>query len=67
MQLDATFPDSQFKIDGYQFPLFRKDRDSKCAGKIVFVREGIVSRRLSHCDSPSIKSVCIELTFSKRK
>ena len=32
-KLDTSFPDSQFKIDGYQFPLFRKDRDSKDGGK----------------------------------
>ena len=24
-KLDTSFSDSQFKIDGYQFPLFRKD------------------------------------------
>ena len=66
-KLDTSFPDSQFKIDGYQFPLFRKDRDSKGGGKIVHVLEGIVAKRLSHCESPSIESFCIELTISKRK
>ena len=35
IKLDTSFPDSQFKIDGYQFPLFRKDRDSKGFGIIV--------------------------------
>ena len=24
-KVDTSFPDSQFKIDGYQLPLFRKD------------------------------------------
>ena len=28
-KLDTSFSDSQFKIDGYQFPLFRKDWSSK--------------------------------------
>ena len=28
-KLDTSFSDSQFKIDGYQFPLFRKDWGSK--------------------------------------
>ena len=65
--LDTSFPDSQFKIDGYQFPLLRKYRDSKGCGKIVYVREGIVATRLSHCESLSIESVCLELTISKRK
>ena len=38
-KLDTSFPDSQFKIEGYQFPLFRKDGDSKGYGKIVSVLE----------------------------
>ena len=28
-KLDTSFSDSQFKIDGYPFPLFRKDWGSK--------------------------------------
>ena len=66
-KLDTSFPDSQFKIDGCQFPLFRKYQDSKGGGKIIYVREGIVAKRLSHCESPSIESICKELTISKRK
>ena len=31
------------------------------------MREGIVAKRLSHCESPSIESICLELTISKRK
>ena len=57
----------QFKIDGYQFPLFRKDRDSKDGGKVVFVLKDIAAKRLSHCESTDIESFCIELTISKRK
>ena len=60
-------PDSHFKIDGYQFPLFGKNQDSKGGGKIVSVREGIVAKRLHHYESQSIKSNCIELINSKRK
>ena len=60
-------PDSHFKIDGYQFPLFGKNQDSKGGGKIVSVREGIVAKRLYHYESQSIKSNCIELINSKRK
>ena len=66
-ELGTSFPNSQLKIDGYQFPLFRKDWDSKVGGKIVFVREGIAAKRLSYCESPSIEAICIELTISKRK
>ena len=66
-KLDISVPDGQFEIDGYQFPLFPKDRDSKSGGKIVLVLENILAKRLPHCESPSIESICIELTIFKRK
>ena len=66
-KLDTSFPNSQFRIDGYYFPLFRKDQDAEGGAKIVFVREGIVTKRLSHCESLIVESICIEVTISKRK
>ena len=33
-KLDSSFPDHQFKIEGYQFPPFRRDRNSKGGGKL---------------------------------
>ena len=33
-KLDSSFPDHQFKIEGYQFPPFRGDRNSKGGGKL---------------------------------
>ena len=65
--MDPSFPDTQFKIEGYQFPPFRKDRNSDGGGKIVYVREGLVTKRLTHFESPAIESICIELTISKCK
>ena len=32
-KLDTSFPNDQFKIEGYQFPPFRRDRNSKRRGK----------------------------------
>ena len=45
-KLDHTFPDSQFKIEGYQYPPFRRDRNCHGGGKIVFVKEGLIVKRL---------------------
>ena len=59
-KLDTSFPDSQFNIDGYQFPLFRKEGDSKACGKTVSILEDIVGKRLSNCESPSNESICKE-------
>ena len=39
-----SFPDAQFHIDGYQFPPFRRDRNKKSGGEIVFAREGIIAK-----------------------
>ena len=69
-KLDKSFPDSQFKINGYQFPLRRKDQDSKCVGKLEFVRKNIFAKRLSHCESPSIKEngvFCLHIAPVKQK
>ena len=65
--MDLSFPDTQFKIEGYQFPLFRKDRNSYGGGKIVYVREGLVTKQLPLFESPAIESICIELTIPKSK
>ena len=50
----TRFPDSQFKIDEYRFPLFKKVQDSKGVGKIVFVWKGIIAKKSSHSESLSI-------------
>ena len=42
----SEFLDAQFKIDGYHFPPFRKDRDENGGGLMIFVRNDIITRRL---------------------
>ena len=32
-KLDSSFPNSQFRIDGYIFPSYRRDRDNHGVGK----------------------------------
>ena len=43
-KLESSYPDSQFHIDGYQFPPFRRDRNKYGGGKIVYVREGSLQK-----------------------
>ena len=66
-KLDESFPDSQFLIENYQFPPFRRDRNSKGGGKIVYVREGLISKRLKQFESEFIETICIEIKISKKK
>ena len=41
---DCYFPDSLFKIDGYQYSLFKRNRYNRRGGKMVCVREALSSR-----------------------
>ena len=66
-KLDDSFPDSQFLIENYQFPPFRRDRNSKGGGKIVYIREGLISKRIKNFESKIIETICIEITISKKK
>ena len=50
-KLDDSFPDSQFKINGHQFPFLRKDRDNKGEGKIVFLKQGLIINRLKQLET----------------
>ena len=45
-KLDAFYANAQFHNEGYQFPLFRKDRSKHGGGKMVCVRNGIIAKRL---------------------
>ena len=60
-------PDAHFKIDGYQFLLFKKDRNAKGGCKIVFIRHGLIATRLEIFEIKTAEKICIELIFSQRK
>ena len=40
------FPDAQFHIEGSLFPPLRKDHNQNGGGKIVYIKEGIITKRL---------------------
>ena len=44
-KLDASYPNAQFHIEGYQFPPFRRDRNKHGGGKMVFARNGIIAKK----------------------
>ena len=66
-KLNSEFPDAQFKIDGYHFPPFRKDRDANGGGLMIFVRNDIITRRLQDFEPKDLECICIEPTLSKQK
>ena len=63
---DSSFPDSQFHIDGYQFPPFRRDSNKYGGGKIVYVREGFIAKRLVNLEGNTSETICIEVMISKK-
>ena len=40
-KLDDSFPDIQFKINGYQSAFLRRDRDNR-GGKIIFIKPSLI-------------------------
>ena len=63
-KIDRSNPDSQFHIDGYQFPPFCKDRNKHGGGKIVYVRNGIIAKRIKQFEEGCGETICLEFTFS---
>ena len=56
-KLDSSFPNSQFRIDGYIFPPYRRDRDNNGG---LFDYKETLETKLS-------QTVCLELTVSNKK
>ena len=63
---DSSYPDSQFYINGYQFPPFRRDRSKYWGGKIVYVREGFIAERLVNLEGSASEIICIDVTISNK-
>ena len=66
-KLDSSYPDSQFYISGYQFPPIRKDRNKNGGGKLIYIRDGILAKRLESLEKENIETICLEITLSKKK
>ena len=64
---DASFPDHQFKISRYQFPLLRRDCNSMGGGEIVFVREGFIVKQIKNFETENAETICLELIIAKKK
>ena len=65
-KLDSSFPNHQFKIEGYQFPPLRRDRNSKGGGKMVFFR-GFIAKQVKNFETKNAETICLELTIVKKK
>ena len=57
-KLDSSFPNAQVHLPEHQFPPFRRDQNLPGGGKIVYISSGITK---------NWESICVEITFKKRK
>ena len=66
-KLTADFPDAYFKIGGYKYPPFRRDRNddlsTRGGGKIVFIKDGIILQRLSNFETKTAETILSKLQF----
>ena len=66
-KLDATFPVSQFHVDGFSKP-YHLGRNRNWDGVVIYVREDIPSKILiKHVLPTDIEALFIELNFRKCK
>ena len=70
-KLTVDFPDSQFYVFGYQYPPYRRDRNcnlnTRGGGKLVYVKNGMITKRLKSYETPNAETICIELNISGRR
>ena len=65
-KLDEIFPNSQFKLNGYEVSA-RRDRHKHGGGLIEFVRQGFICKRLKKYEPNCSECIFSELTISKKK
>ena len=66
-KLTENFPDAQFYVEGYNFPPYRRDRNSNGGGLMVFAKKDLITRRIKELESTKIEIISLELTVSKHK
>ena len=61
-KLDSSFPNAQFRIEGYCNPAdYRKDNTSRSGGMVTFIKSGTPCQRLHEYEPNSSEIMCIEL------
>ena len=66
-KLDENFPDFQFHMENNQLPSFQRDQNSKGGGKLVFVKNGLIVKRVKDLETKVSETICIKLTIKKKK
>ena len=67
-KLTPEIPTAKFSIPGYQYPPIRRDRISKNpnshgGGKLVFIKEGIICKRMDEFETKTAETISLELSY----
>ena len=54
-KLSENFPDAQFYVEGYNFPPYRRDRNTNGGGLMVFTKKDLITRRIKELESAKIE------------
>ena len=65
-KLDSSYPEAQFEIPVYQYSPYREDRNKNGIGKIVFIMEDLITKRLKAFEGDISKTICLEDMISKK-
>ena len=60
-KLDSSYPDAHFLMNDYQFPPFKRDKNKYGQGKIVFRRQGLITRWLPKFEINMSETICVEV------
>ena len=71
-KLSPEIPTSRVHINGYQFPPHRRDRPQKSSnsfagGKIVYIKDGLITKRLTDFETITAETICIEFSLKTKK
>ena len=66
-KLIENFPDAQSYVEGYNFPPYRRDRNTNGGSLMVFTKTDLITGRIKELESTKIEIISLELTVSKRK
>ena len=71
-KLTPEIPTAKFRLKGYQYPPIRRDRlcekpNSFGGGNLVYIKEGLICKRLVDFETKTAETICIELALQNKK
>ena len=64
-KLDSFYPDAQFEIPAFQYLPYNKDKNKNGGGKIVFIAEVLITKRLKDFEGDISETICREIMISE--